>query len=395
MRLSEISPHHLTYCLNVHPGESWEECLKAIKRHVLPLRDRIAPGQPFGLGLRLSHDASLALTGETLSGFKRFLAENNLYVITINAFPYGAFHGERVKEDVYKPDWRSDERRDYTLRVADIAAALATSGQTISISTVPGSYGRWINSSEDISRMIEQLMQVVAHLARIEAETGCRITLGLEPEPDCFLQTTADTIKFFTGPLKQDGTHILCNLFGSNILESYELIQRHLGVCFDTCHLALQFEPLDQSLKQMAEAGILISKIQISSALSTPHTPAARSALAAFVDPVYLHQVKIRKEHQSDLTSYPDLPAALSITIAAADETWRIHFHVPLYFEHDLALGSTATELSPAFFGAIKELEVAHLEIETYTFDVLPPELRAIGIDESLRREYKWVIERL
>ena len=394
MRVDDTT-RHLTYCMNVHPGESWDDMLEAIRIHVVPLRERIAPGRSFGLGLRLSHAAVEAATPDAVAQLKSLLEAHDLYVFTINAFPYGAFHGARVKEHVYQPDWRSVERRDYTLRVADIAAQLAGAGETLSISTVPGSYGSWIQTDDDVRRMVEHLMDVVAHLVAIEARGGCRITLGLEPEPDCFLQTTPDVLAFFAGPIDHTGRPYLDNLLIDSSLQSTDLIARHLGICFDTCHLALQFESLPRSLHALADAGILIAKVQISSALHMCHTADARQALQAFIDPVYLHQVKIRSSAHANLKSYPDFDVALKATAADAGEAWRIHFHVPLYFQSYGALGSTAGELSPAFFEALKAVDAPHLEIETYTFDVLPPELRALGIDQSLAREYDWVLKRL
>jgi sugar phosphate isomerase/epimerase len=395
MKVDATTPRHLTYCMNVHPGESWDDILKAIRAHVVPLRESIAPGRPFGLGLRLSHAAVEAATPDAVAQLKALLEAHDLYVFTIIAFPSGAFQGARVKEHVYQPDWRSVERRDYTLRVADIAAHLAGAGETLSISTVPGSYGSWIETEDDVRLMVEHLMDVVAHLVAIEARGGCRITLGLEPEPDCFLQTTPDVLAFFAGPIRNIGEPYICNLLDDNTLKSHDIIRRHLGICFDTCHLALQFEKLDQSLHALADAGILISKVQISSALHMCHTADARQALQAFIDPVYLHQVKIRSSAHANLKSYPDLNVALKATAADAGEAWRIHFHVPLYFKSYGALDSTAGELSSAFFEALKAVAAAHLEIETYTFDVLPPELRALGIDQSLAREYDWVLKRL
>ena len=388
MRTGPASPHELTYCLNVHPGEGWDDALAAIRTHVLPLRDRVAPAERFGLGLRLSKLAADALhEPATLAAFRQFLDEHDLYVFTINAFPYGTFHGQPVKEEVYRPDWRTRERVDYTIRVADIANALGGDGDTISISTVPGSYGAWINSPAQVSEMVEALMAVVAHLARLEARGGPRIALGLEPEPDCFLQTTDDVLAFFGGPIRDAGVPVLADALGKSATEAQRVIARHLGICLDTCHLALQFERLDESIRAMAAAGILISKVQISAALNTAHTAAAREALTGFLDPVYLHQVKLRHSGGGPLTAYPDLNVALDARGPDADETWRIHFHVPLYFEAYGALGSTSGELTPAFFAALRELEVAHLEIETYTFDVLPPPLRAMGIGESVARE--------
>ncbi len=396
MKTGAASPHELTYCLNVHAGESWEQNLDAIRTHVLPLKERVAPGQRFGLGLRLSHRAAQTLVEPgALASFRAFLEEHDLYVLTINAFPYGAFHRARVKESVYQPDWRTDERRTYTLQVADIAAALSSPGDTVSISTVPGSYGAWMTQASDVTTMVRHLMDVVAHLVRIDQVENRHVTLGLEPEPDCFLESTDDVIAFFDGPVRQAGIPHLAKLLGTSASAAADFLGRHLGICFDTCHLALQFEALDHSLRRLVDAGVLISKVQLSSALNARYTPEAREALAAFTDPVYLHQVKVKRDAGPAVLGHADLETALPVCSPDESETWRVHVHVPLYFESYGPLASTSHELTPAFFDALRELEVAHLEIETYTFDVLPPELSAMGVGESVAREYAWVLERV
>jgi sugar phosphate isomerase/epimerase len=380
---------HLTYCLNVHSGETWDENLAAIKKFTLPIQNTISKNEPFGLGLRLSNDAATTLSDpQRLSEFIQFLADNNLYVFTVNAFPFGIFHKERVKENVYLPDWRYNERYDYTIKVADILASIIPKGSAASISTVPCSYKSWIKTETDITSMVTRLMDSVAYLAQLAELLNRHIHLGLEPEPDCYLETTDDVIQFFTGPIKKEGAPYLA--FKMKITENAAnaLIKRHLGICFDTCHLALQFEDLAESIKKISDAGILISKIQISSALCTNNSDTARKELAAFCDPVYLHQVKA-KTSGNELASYTDLDRAIHMSTPNDKEEWRIHFHVPLYFEQYGTLQSTINELTPEFFNAIKN--IPHLEIETYTFDVLPPNLRAIGITESIIKEYNWV----
>ena len=385
---------HLTYCLNVHPGENWDDNFAAIKKHTLQIRDAVAPNKPFGLGLRLSNEAAITLSDPTkISELNEFLAENNLYVFTANAFPYGAFHKQRVKENVYLPDWRYNERRDYTMKVADILAATLPDGETASISTVPCSYKEWIKEDSDITAMTTRIMDTVMHLAQLEELTGRHIHLGLEPEPDCYLETTEDVLAFFAGPIQEDGESYLAFKMRISEEKAKELISRHLGICFDTCHFALQFEDLTDSIKRISDAGILISKIQISSALCTHNSDAARSELQAFCDPVYLHQVKSRNNNHA-ITSYNDLDNALQ-TSESSDDEWRIHFHVPLYFEKYGALGSTINELTPSFFETIKELEIECLEIETYTFNVLPPELQTKGIVKSVTSEYQWLLNKL
>ena len=373
---------HLTYCLNVHPGETWDQNLAAIRDKALKVRDLVGPKGPFGLGLRLSCEAAKTLSRpEKLSQFRRFLDEQGLYVFTINGFPYGRFHGAAVKEAVYRPDWRAPERRDYTILLADILAALVPAGVTGSISTVPGSYKQWLRGDEDIAAMVANLTQVAAHLAEVQERTGRRICLALEPEPDCHIETTAEAIEFFTGPLAAGA-------------QNREIIRRHVGVCFDTAHLAVAFEDLGRSLSRLREAEVTVAKIQLSSALRVAAGAHAGQALRDFCDEVYLHQVKVCGRDGS-LRSYTDLPQAIEAEAGGEQDEWRVHFHVPLFFDGAGPLGSTNSLLDSRFVEAVTQGASQHLEIETYTFDVLPPAIRPGDVTESIAREYRWVLERL
>jgi|YelNatPaOPRAMG01_1025707.scaffolds.fasta_scaffold19543_5 sugar phosphate isomerase/epimerase len=336
---------HLTYCLNVHPGESWAENFAAIRNHALRVKAQVSPREKFGLGLRLANAASRTLAKPVeLAKFREFLAAHDLYVFTVNGFPYGTFHGKPVQERVYRPDWRTTARVAYTNRIADILAALLPDGVAGSISTVPGSYKAWITGKRDVQAMVRNLRRCTEHLAWLRERTGKLITLGLEPEPDCFLETTAEVVRFF------------------EMLPAGE----HLGICFDTCHFAVQFEDLRASLRGLKAAGVLISKVQISAALATTD---ARQ-LARFRDDVYLHQTRSRGGEI------------------------RSHFHVPLDWKGTARLRSTADQLTPAFFADAAKL-CRHFEIETYTFHVLPAALRRDGVDTSIAREFAFVRSRL
>ena len=186
MKIQDNPPLHLTYCLNLHPGEAWAENFAAIQTHVLAIRDRVAPGGPFGLGLRLGDRAARELAPATrLAELRDFLAAHGLYAFTVNGFPYGAFHGTAVKENVYRPDWRSAERLDYTVRLAEILAALLPEGVAGSISTVPVSYKDWMKSEADLRPAVENLAECAHRLEELYRRTGKDIALALEPEPDC------------------------------------------------------------------------------------------------------------------------------------------------------------------------------------------------------------------
>ena len=396
MRISTQPPLHLAYCLNIHPGDTWEENFEAIRRHARAVRDRVAGGRPFGLGLRVGHTASSALEDPaTREALVAFLAEERMYVFTINGFPYGRFHRGPVKEKVYQPDWRTSARRDYTNRLADLLSHLLPEGQDGSISTVPCSFKPWIIRAQDVERMVHHLSDCVAHLVSIEERTGREIHIGLEPEPGCYLESTEDAVRFFTEQLYLHGARRLQQRTGRPRPAAEALLRRHLGICLDTCHLAVQFEDLQASIKAFRADGIRISKLQLSAALQVLNDRSRIEALHPFVEPVYLHQVKAKTRHGA-LRSWNDLPEALhDVKDHPEYERLRIHFHVPLFWEGSTHLDTTAGGLDPAFFARLRDGITAHLEIETYTFDVLPPPLRSGDVVECLSREYAWVLARL
>ncbi len=374
-------PIHLTYCLNVHPGESWAENLAAIRDYATAVRNQVAFGKPFGLGLRIAHQAAceLAASRELRDKARAFFHEQNLYPFTINGFPYGRFHGSRVKEQVYAPDWRTPERREYTNTLASILAEWLPDGMDGSISTVPCSFKPWVRGDSDVGLMAGMLIDCARHLDAIRQRTGKEIHLGLEPEPACWLETTEETVQFFEV------------LFRAG-KEDEGMLRRHIGVCLDTCHVALQFEDTGESLARYQAAGIRISKVQLSTALRARSNSETWRALERFCEPVYLHQVKARRSDGS-LLSWTDLPEALRELPESDAGEIRVHFHVPLFFDGDGTLGSTG--ISPEFLSQLRASGVAHWEIETYTFDVLPPELRAPGLANSINREYPTVLRKL
>lgn len=397
MKIRKNPPVHLTYCLNVHPGETWEENLEAIRTVTLKIRDRVAPNRPFGLGLRLGHLAADHLADtEILNQFKIFLKKHHLYVFTINGFSYGDFHKAPVKKHVYHPDWRNRKRLRYTLQLADILSKLIPKGVSGSISTVPGSYKEWILTDSDRTGMIHNLMACVAHLSDIHERAGKEVHIALEPEPDCFIETTEETVAFFTRDLHGEGRRYLAHLTGTSEPKASEMIVRHLGVCFDTCHMSLQFEDLSKSIALLAKHGIRLSKTQISAALKMRCSEMTLKRLKDFCDPVYLHQIKARMS-SNKIRSYGDLSTALPCVdvLKQSGEEWRIHFHVPLYFVGDDELSSTETDLRQGFFKNAIACGCDHFEIETYTFNVFPEKFRKKDLVESIAEEYAWVLDRL
>lgn len=386
---------HLTYCLNVHPGETWEEVFSAIRDKTRVVRDRVASGKPFGLGLRLG-DAAVRELSEPgkRDAFRAYLQAEQLYVFTLNGFPYGRFHGERVKERVYQPDWRDKRRREYTIRLADVLSELLPDRASGSISTVPGTYKAWVRNGEDVLRMAEQMMACVAHFIELCRRKGCEIHLGLEPEPDCFIETTEECVRFFRDILFLHGRDHLARLLSCSTAEAEEHVRRHLGVCLDTCHAALQFEDPSESLERYREEGVRVSKIQLSAALETVHGESGRAALRVFDEPVYLHQVRARGA-DGRIRAWPDLGDALTgMADTPEGVSVRVHYHVPLFWPGHPPLGTTAACLDDRFVTRLRAGACEHLEIETYTFDVLPGELQARDVCESIAREFEWVLGR-
>jgi hypothetical protein len=395
MILQQQPPVHLTYCMNIHPGETWTDQLAAIQEKAAVLRQMIKPDDWFGLGLRIGWQAAEDLAADP--GLRRAMldvfAEHQLYPFTVNAFPYGRFHAGPVKENVYAPDWRTPERLDYTFDVCDILSEWLPEGVDGSISTVPGSFKDWIREPSDVTTMAHNLAAIVAYLAAAYEDTGKEIHLGLEPEPACFLETTDETVRFFKEVLWTEGVEAVKSIRKCYTKDAEEMMRRHLGVCFDTCHVALQFEDPAQALKTYLAEGIRISKVQLSSAIHAHNTAEAREALQPFAEPVYLHQVKGR-DRNGKVHSWVDLPAALGELEARPDvEDIRVHFHVPLFFTGTGPISSTSGTLCPEFFREIHRKATSHLEIETYTFDVLPEKIHPGDIVRSISREYMWVME--
>lgn len=390
-------PLHLSYCLNIHPGESWAENLAAIREKAVAVKKHVSPDGWFGLGLRLSAQAAAELAGdpalrnEALDVF----AEHQLYPFSVNAFPYGKFHAGLVKENVYAPDWRSAARRDYTMQVADILAGWLPEGVDGSISTVPCSFKEWITSPAEAMAMAGNLGVVAAYLAALHEDTGREIHLGLEPEPSCYLETTAETVAFFRDALWSRGAEVVRRIRGCDAAQAEGILRRHIGVCFDTCHVALQFEDPLAALRTYRSEGIRISKVQLSAALMTGGGKDCWEALRPYAEGVYLHQVKARTV-TGIIRSWTDLPLALADEDGRYGvEEARVHFHVPLFFKGNGPLASTVSTLTPDFFRELRQGATRHVEIETYTFDVLPEEIRPADVVSSIAREFTWVGENL
>ncbi len=370
---------HLAYCTNIHRGETWPETFRSLETHTLAVRDKVCPNRPFAIGLRLGERAAAELSErETLLAFQRWLTKNQTYVFTINGFPYGRFHGTRVKEQVYKPDWTSPERVAYTNLLFDLLATLLPPGIEGSVSTLPGSFKEFHLSLPAQHAIRHNIWQTVEHIAQVSEKTGRKLHLGVEPEPLCLLESSAEAIRFFEQMRMEHPNDAR--------------LDEHLGVNYDTCHFAVEFEEPQNALPCLVHHGIKISKIHVSSALKVSPTE-GREELKKFSDDVYLHQVVARDEF-GNRTIFRDLPDALAS--AAPAEEWRIHFHVPLHAPAAEPFENTNDHILGVFDLLKDHPDICkHLEMETYTWEVLPPELKSQNVVDQLAQEYEWTLAEL
>lgn len=381
----------LSYCTNIHPAESWAETLGALEKHVLGVRDRLlisghqSAQQPFPIGLRLSARAAYELLEDDhLDRFKDWLQANHCIVFTINGFPYGAFHGTAVKEKVFQPDWTSLERVIYTQNLFKIIAELAPKSSGGSISTLPGSH-KSFHADESLIR--KNLIEMAYFIEDLAQKHQVDLHLGLEPEPIGHFENTEETLAFFER-LHRDAN-------------SPAIIQNRIGLNYDCCHFAIEFDSAKHSLDSIAlQAGIRLSKIHLSNALSlNPADPAALAAIRKFDEPTYFHQVIARRPNGT-LERFRDLPvffAAIdSGTLQPSDfAEARVHFHIPLDAQPAAPLGSTHSQVEETLQWWLKHPTTCHhFEIETYTWGVLPQNLQR-PVEEQIAAEFHWVLEKL
>ena len=365
LRHPDGSVLHLAYCSNVHPADDLDGVAAQLERYAARVRERLDV-PVLGVGLWVAAPA-LADAGAA-DRLREQLRRLGLEVVTLNGFPYEAFHAEVVKLGVYRPNWADPRRRDYTLGLARLLASLLPADVTEgSISTLPlGWRTEWDAAAADAGR--RALEEVAAGLMALESETGKRIRIALEPEPGCTIETVAQAADFLAG-----------------------LAPEWIGLCLDACHLAVQFEVADGALALLADAGVPVVKAQVSSALRVPAPESSRAFLDGFAEPRFLHQV--REVVGGHVAGADDLPDALGGALPAAAE-WRVHFHVPVHAaehttQHELEATLAALVGGPAPL-------TTHLEVETYTWGVLPDGPGGDdGLVEGLAAELAWTRDRL
>jgi hypothetical protein len=389
---------YLTYCTNIHAGESWEEHFSALQQNFPVIKSAVSPDQPMGIGLRLSHVASMALARkEHIISFKNWLEKEQAFVFTMNGFPYGGFHHTAVKDQVHAPDWTTPERLNYTLRLFDILQFLLPDEMDGGISTSPLSYRHWFTSDKDLKEATQyatlHIIRVLEHLILIKQHTGKRLHLDIEPEPDGILETGEEFISWYEDTLLPMGIEQIAQRFGINADEAEILIKQHICLCYDVCHFAIGYEPHVAVMKKLDIKGILIGKFQISAALkarlSTAEADKIKEAFSAYNETTYLHQVVALKK-DNHLIRYKDLPDALPDINNPEVKEWRAHFHVPVFIEDLNPLMSTQSDILDVLDFHRNFPQTNHLEVETYTWEVLPGNLK-LPLHESIIRELKWV----
>lgn len=389
----------LTYCLNTHPAETLDEVIRDIRTFSVPIRSSAAPEIPFGLGLWLGHEA-LREAGQPpkRAALDAVLQENGFYVFTMNGFPYGRFHGRRIKERVYAPDWRSRERLDYTLALIRLLAGWLPEGGVGTISTVPVSFRPWIDNANQLEAAAHRLAACVGALVRLRREEGREIALALEPEPGCVLEKAEDAVRFFRDRLEPQARYGLAAALGTTPAQAEEELRRHIGICFDCCHAAALFlDPLEE-LDRYRAAGLRVPKVQFSSSLCArmPEALEPDGPLDRLDRSPYLHQTALRDEDGS-IRRWPDLTDALAGLRAEAHPRGelRAHCHMPLYWGGAGPFSGTADAITRELIERLKTLDCRHGEVETYTLNTLSGVFPCRPPVESVVAEYRWLLSRL
>jgi hypothetical protein len=396
----KLASGHLSYCTNIHSGESWMDHFEAIKKNFPIIKKEVSPDQPMGIGLRLSNSASTDLLDpDEIQIFKSWLNDNNAYVFTMNGFPYGDFHHAIVKDQVHAPDWTSEERLEYTIRLFKILAELLPLGMEGGISTSPLSYRHWFPTKELTDEAIKaatrNIILVAEELYKFKITKGIRMHLDIEPEPDGMLETGAEFIAWYENMLLPMAKSILTGSLKMSESAVEACIKEHICLCYDVCHFAIGYEQHSEVLEQLDKKGIRTGKIQISAALKA-EMPAEinlragiSEAFSKYNEPTYLHQVVARNTGGS-LIRYKDLPEALDDSLNPNVKEWRAHFHVPVFVEDLQLLRSTQSDIVEVLNIQKSRPFTDHLEVETYTWEVLPESLK-MPIDQSIIRELNWV----
>jgi hypothetical protein len=379
----------LGYCSNIHPGENWKEHFEELKNNLPKVKAQVCPKQAFGFGLRIAYQASIDLLSVPayIDELKNWLNTENLFVFTLNGFPFGGFHHSKVKDEVHRPDWTTKDRLEYTKRLAEILVQiLPETLETAGISTSPLSYKFWWNKNEmpEVFRIsTNHIVELALFLNTLKKKTGKSIHLDIEPEPDGLLGNHREFMDWYE--------HVLLQ----NHPEYTDILKEHIQICFDVCHYAISYDPIEETLDELKSKGIGVGKIQISSALKvdlSKHFEEQMDTLKQYKEPIYLHQVRALNR-SNEIIEYSDLDEAFEHINDQIKEA-RVHFHVPIFIENYENIGSTQSEIVKSLTYQKLNSITKQLEIETYTWGVLPSEFQK-PIEESVAREVQWVLDHI
>src|SRR5688572_5562957 len=385
---------HLTYSTLVHQTDNWEQLWKSVNTYLPAVKARVAPHEKFGVCLRTSAPSVELLSQEPskVADLKQFFKDNDLYLYTANAFVYGVFKKQVIKEDVYEPDWATPERREYTKKVANLLAELAPEGINPSIQSAPLGFKPKVTGDDVVETYTSNVIRVVAHLVELKKKTGQTVPLGLEPEPRCHLETTDETVTYFEKHLFSGRpAQRLAKATGLNEADAAQAMRDFTGVVFDIGHQSVGYEDIPTSLQKLVDHGIKVTKLQEAASMSMPEvTQKTVDALQAYAKTVYLSQTCEKKDGKT--TWYLNLEDAFeAFKKDPGPREWRTHFHVPVFLDDLGPFRTTRFALEQALAFHKKTPLSDHLEIETYTWDVLPSHLKTGDIVEYVTREIDWV----
>jgi hypothetical protein len=389
---------HLTYSTLVHPGDTWAEMRASLETYVPEVKARFSPDAPMGVSLRISNASAERLMDDPAerAWVKKFLDDNDLYVYTVNAFPFGPFKGEVVKERVYEPDWTTEERTRYTMNVATILTEITGPEVEPTIQSAPLAFRPKVADDHYIAEFTDNLLRVVAFLMDLEKTTGRRVKLALEPEPYCFLESIEETVEYFEAHVYALAAATrVAELSGQPLAEVFGGLRRHLGVVFDICHQSVEFEDITEDLHLLMNAGIPIFKLQEAAALLVREvTPEIVAELRKYTGTIYLSQTTERRD--GVLTRFLNLEDAIAAwEVDPGPREWRTHFHVPVFLKDLGPFQTTRSGIDDALAVHARTPLSTHLEIETYTWDVLPDHLKTGDITEYVVRELEYVRDEL
>lgn len=372
-----MSDSILSYCTNVHPAEDLPGLLHQLDVYAGPIRQRLGL-DVLGVGLWLPAPVARDLADHAAARERLHarLLTNGLALRTLNAFPYRGFHDAVVKKAVYRPRWGDPERTAYTLQCARVLADLLPPGGMGSLSTVPLGWRDGWGRAED-EAATRELATVCRALADLEAETGRTVRLAIEPEPGCVLDSISDVVAWL-GPRVASGT----------------LDAAYVGVCVDTCHLAVSYADPAAELAAIRAAGLSVMKVQASAApeVPDPRNSEQRALIGQFVEPRYLHQTRELSPDGSVL-AVDDLDQALADLPGVGP--WRVHFHIPVHADPAPPLRSTRHVIDTvlADLAANPGPAAPDIEVETYTWAVLPPSAAGSDVVEGISEEIRWVTD--